>query len=68
MKAKALQQMLDNITVSYPDSDLKIEGKEMIFSSDKENGDVEWSHKKVKSIAIEFDSEPTTIVIKLWTD
>lgn len=57
--------MLDNITVSYPDADLKIEGKEMIFSSDKKNGDVEWSHKKVKSIAVEFDSEPTTIVIKL---
>ena len=65
MKAKALQHMLDNITASYPDADLKMEGREMIFSSDKEEGHVEWSHKKVKSITIEFDSEPVTIVVKL---
>ena len=49
MKAKALQHMLDNITASHPDANLKIQGKEMIFSSDKESGEVEWSHTKVKS-------------------
>jgi len=65
MKAKALQHMLDNITASYPDANLKIQGKEMIFSSDKEEGHVEWSHTKVKSIEIEFNSEPIMIVVKL---
>jgi len=65
MKAKALQHMLDNITASYPDANLKIQGKEMIFSSDKEEGYVEWSHTKVKSIEIEFTPEPVIIVVKL---
>ena len=37
----------------------------MIFSSDKESGEVEWSHTKVKSIEIEFNSEPIMIVVKL---
>ena len=68
MKAKALQHMLDNITASHPDANLKIQGKEMIFSSDKESGEVEWSHTKVKSIEIEFNSEPIMIVVKLWIE
>ena len=65
MKAKALQHMLDNITASYPDADLKMEGREMIFSSDKEEGHVEWSHTKIKSVEILFNTAPVTIVIRL---
>ena len=65
MKAKALQHMLDNITASYPDAELRFEGKEMIFTSDKEDGHVEWSHKKVKSVEIHFDTERTLIAVKL---
>ena len=50
-------------------ADMRFEGTEYIFSSDKENNEVEWSHKNIKSIEIIFNNQGrggfTEMVVKL---
>ena len=50
MKIKKLCHVLTHIAQLYPEADVKFEGTEHIFSTDKDNGEVEWSHRNIKSI------------------
>ena len=66
MKIKKLCHVLTHIAQLYPEADVKFEGTEHIFSADKDNGEVEWSHRNIKSIELVSDMENRErVVVKL---
>tara|TARA_R100001082_G_scaffold109654_1_gene87350 strand:- start:1264 stop:1503 length:240 start_codon:yes stop_codon:yes gene_type:complete len=66
MKIKKLVHTLTHIAQLYPEADVKFEGTEHIFSTDKENGEVEWSHRNIKSIELVSDIDNREkVVVKL---
>ena len=45
---------------------MRFEGKEYIFDSHKEDEEIKWSHKNIKSIEIIFNNQGRTeMVVKL---
>ena len=66
MKIKKLCHVLTHIAQLYPEADVKFEGTEHIFSTDKDNREVEWSHRNIKSIELVSDMENRErVVVKL---
>ena len=52
MKTDEVNNIFQMLCKFNPNADMRFEGTEYIFSSDKENNEVEWSHKNIKSIEI----------------
>ena len=69
MKTYKVNEIFQMLSKFNPNADMRFEGTEYIFSSDKENNEVEWSHNNIKSIEIIFNNqgrgEYTEMVVKL---
>ena len=69
MKTDEVNNIFQMLCKFNPNADMRFEGTEYIFSSEKENNEVEWSHKNIKSIEIIFNNQGrggyTEMVVKL---
>ena len=66
MKTNEVNDIFQILCKFNPNADMRFEGKEYIFDSHKEDEEIKWSHKNIKSIEIIFNNQGRTeMVVKL---